>query len=151
MTLPIALHVLAAIVWVGGMVFVMMAFRPAAEALEPPVRLPLVRAMLANFFRWVWASIALLLATGYWMILGPLGGFGSVGLHIHLMHGVGWVMVLLYLYLYFVPWRRMGQALAAGELPTAARHLGAIRCMVWTNMGLGLAVAVIGATGRYWG
>ena len=107
MAIPIALHILAAIIWVGGMFFVMMAFRPAAGTLEPPLRLPLIRIALTNFFRWVWISIVVLIATGYWMILGPMGGFGGVGLHVHVMQGLAWVMVLLYLHLYVVPWRAL--------------------------------------------
>jgi len=40
--LPYALHVLAAVVWVGGMFFAWMVLRPAAvSALQPPERLML--------------------------------------------------------------------------------------------------------------
>ena len=150
MAIPIALHILAAVIWVGGMFFVMMAFRPAAGTLEPPLRLPLIRIALTNFFRWVWVSIVVLIATGYWMILGPMGGFGGVGLHVHVMQGLAWVMVLLYLHLYVVPWRRLCAALDADDLPTAAMNLAQIRMIVWTNMTLGLANAAVGASGRYW-
>ena len=42
MAIAIALHLLAAVIWVGGMFFAYMALRPAAASLlEPPLRLPL--------------------------------------------------------------------------------------------------------------
>jgi uncharacterized membrane protein len=68
-TLALLLHSLAAVIWVGGMFFAYMALRPAASALEPPVRLPLMRSALGRFFPWVLASIVTLLVTGYGMIL----------------------------------------------------------------------------------
>ena len=42
------LHIAAAIVWLGGIVFMLFALRPAAAQLAPPQRLPLpasVRSM----------------------------------------------------------------------------------------------------------
>jgi uncharacterized membrane protein len=90
----IALHLLAAVVWVGGMFFAYMALRPvAATLLEPPQRLPLWTQTFMRFFPWVWLSILLLTATGYVMVLGVFGGMGAVGLHVHLMQGLGWIMI----------------------------------------------------------
>lgn len=44
-----ALHVLAAVVWVGGMFFAWMVLRPAAvTALEPPARLRLWSAVFRD-------------------------------------------------------------------------------------------------------
>ena len=42
MSVSIALHLVAAVIWVGGMFFAYMALRPAAATvLEPPARLQL--------------------------------------------------------------------------------------------------------------
>jgi uncharacterized membrane protein len=151
MTVAVALHVAAAIVWVGGMVFAYMFQRPAAAAQEPLPRLTLWRATFARFFPWVWASIAVLLATGYWMIFGHYGGFAAVGLHVHIMQVTGWLMMLLFFHVYFAPYRRLCRALDAGDVPAAAKQLAQIRRIVATNMLLGLATAMVGASGRFWG
>ena len=100
MSILLALHLLAAVVWVGGMFFAYMALRPAAGGLAPRERLELWQRVFDRFLYWVWAAVVLLLVTGYWMVLGPLGGFEGLGLHIQIMHGLGWVMVLLFLHLF---------------------------------------------------
>lgn len=150
MAVLLALHALAATVWVGGMVFAYGALRPAAGALEPPVRQALWQRVFARFFPWVWIAIAVLLATGYWMIFGIFGGFASTGVHVHVMHLTGWIMMAIFGHLYFAPWRRFQAAVAAGDTPVAGRQLDIIRRIVLINMSLGLFTVVIGASGRFW-
>jgi uncharacterized membrane protein len=151
MTLGLILHSLGAIVWVGGMFFAYLVLRPVAGGMDAPARLALWRGVFERFFPWVWASIAALLLSGYLMLFFGLGGFRGAGLHVHIMHLVGWIMILLFLHLYFAPWRRFRQALDGGDQPEAARRLGQIRVIVATNLGLGLLVSAIGASGRWWG
>ena len=55
--LALALHILGAVVWVGGMFAAYMCLRPAAGPLEPPARLKLWRAFFGKFFPWVWLAI----------------------------------------------------------------------------------------------
>ena len=45
-----AVHVLAVLVWVGGMVFAHFFLRPALVLLEPPQRLRLMHEVLRRFF-----------------------------------------------------------------------------------------------------
>ena len=149
-TLAVALHVAAAIIWVGGMFFAHRFQRPAAAKQEPALRLALWRATFAGFFPWVWGSIAVLLATGYWMIFGVYGGFANVGIHVHVMHASGWVMMLLFFHVYFAPYRRLARALDGGDLKAAGDQLAQIRRIVGINMLIGLATAMVGASGKYW-
>jgi uncharacterized membrane protein len=150
MSLAIALHVLSAVVWVGGMFFAYMAMRPAVvEVIDASQRGALWCATLARFFQWVWVAVILLLVTGYWMIFSVFGGMAGAGLHIHLMQGLGIVMVLLYFHVYFAPFRRLKQAVANQDPQEGGRQVGRIRKLVGTNLILGLIVVVIGAGGRY--
>ncbi|MGV8935022.1 MAG: hypothetical protein ACOH1I_10380 [Gallionellaceae bacterium] len=49
------IHLLAVIVWVGGMFFAYVVLRPsAAEVLQPPERLRLWDKAFNLFFNWVW-------------------------------------------------------------------------------------------------
>lgn len=150
MTVLVALHVLAAFVWVGGMFFAYQVLRPSAGPLEPPVRLALWRRVFGRFFPWVWASVALLLATGLLMIVFGFDGFARAGLYINIMMAVGILMMLLFLHLYFAPWRRFQRALDGGDAPGAGRNLDQIRRIVAINLVLGLVTAAVGASGRYW-
>ena len=51
-----AVHLLATIVWIGGMFFMLHCLRPAASLLEPPLRLRLLHATMRRFFVAVIAS-----------------------------------------------------------------------------------------------
>lgn len=149
-TVALIAHILAAVVWVGGMFFAHQALRPAAGALEPELRLTLWSRVLGRFFAWVFAAIVLLLASGFGMVLGLYGGFARIGLYIQLMMGLGILMMLLFLHLYFAPWRRFRAAVARQNWAEGGRQLTQIRMLVAVNLVLGLVVVAIGGSGRYW-
>jgi uncharacterized membrane protein len=149
--LALALHILGAVVWVGGMFAAYMCLRPAAASLEPPVRLKLWCAFFGKFLPWVWIAVVLLLASGYWMVFVTFGGMRGIGLHVHLMQGIGWIMIALFFWLFHGPWLKLKRAVAAANWPTAAANLNRIRQIIMVNLPLGLLVVVIGASGRYWG
>jgi uncharacterized membrane protein len=149
--LAVALHVLGAVVWVGGMFLIHVCLRPALGTLEPPQRMRLVRAVLQKFFPWVWAAVLLLLGTGYWMLFGVFGGFAGVGLYVHVMQMLGWVMVALFGWLFHGPWLRFKRAVDAEDWPGAGRSLGDMRQIIAVNMPLGFLVIIVGSAGRYFG
>ncbi|HUC50243.1 MAG TPA: CopD family protein [Xanthobacteraceae bacterium] len=146
----LALHLLAAIFWVGGMAFAYWVLRPAAGPLDPPLRLPLWRRVFERFLPWVGVAIVVLLGSGYAMLSRSFGGFAGAPIYVNVMQGLGWLMVLLYLHLLFAPWKRFRTALDAGKLPDAAAALNQIRQIVAINLALGIAVVIVGGTGRYW-
>ena len=150
MSLMVALHALAAIVWVGGMFFAYVILRPSVGGLGGVDRQALWRAAFARFFPWVIGCILVLLVSGYVMLFGYLGGFAGAGIAVHVMHLLGWVMFLLFFHLYFVPWRRYGRALDGGDASAASAALGQIRLIVAINLALGIVTAAVGASGPYW-
>ncbi|MBP5856213.1 CopD family protein [Marivibrio halodurans] len=147
--LALALHLIAATLWVGGMFLLHMCLRPNLGALEPPARLTLMRGTLGKFFPWVWAVIATLVGSGYLMLFAVYGGFAGAGMHIHLMNGLAFVMILLFAHLFFAPWKRMRRAVDGQDWAAAGRNLGQIRTIVTINLTLGLAVIAISGGGRY--
>lgn len=150
MSFAVLLHVLAAVIWVGGMFFAYMCVRPvAAHLLEPPLRLPLWSGVFARFFPWVWAAIAVILATGLWMIFANFGGFAHVGLHVHLMFGLGLIMMGIFMHVFFAPYARLRRAVAAQDWPAGGKALGQIRQLVGINTIIGLMVIAIACGGRY--
>lgn len=146
----LALHILSAVIWVGGMFFAYMALRPvAASLLMPPQRLPLWSQVFGKFFPWVWTAIILLLITGYWMIFNVYGGMKTAPLYVHLMNGLGIVMMLIYLHLFFAPRSRLNKAVAAQDWPAGGKALGQIRILIGINLTIGLTVVAIAGGGRY--
>jgi uncharacterized membrane protein len=146
-SIAVIVHVLSAVVWVGGMFFALLVLRPASGPLDPPARLALWRRVFAGFFPWVFAAIVLLLISGFMLFLG---GY-AVGPHVHVMMAIGIVMILIFFHLYFAPWKRFQVALDAGQNAAAAAQLNQIRILVMVNLVLGLITAAIGGSGRYWG
>jgi uncharacterized membrane protein len=145
----LAAHILAALFWVGGMVFAYMVLRPAAGALEAPVRLTLWRDVFARFLPWVGVSIVTLLVSGYAMMFMAYGGFRAP-LFIHVMQGTGILMMLIYGHLYFVPWRRLQKFVRDADWPNAGKQLAMIRKLVGINLVLGVITVLVGSTGRIW-
>lgn len=151
MSIALALHVLAITVWVGGMFFAYMVLRPiAASQLQPPQRLPLWQGVFRRFFPWVWAAIALILASGYWMLFGPYGGMKNAPVFIHIMHTLGLVMMAIFLHVFFAPYKRLTHYVQQSNWQEAGKALNQIRFLVGLNLVIGLITIVIGAAGKYW-
>jgi len=144
-------HTLAAVVWVGGMFFAHVALRPSLMKEEPPTRLRVWSHVFPRFFTWVWLCAILLPITGYVMVFVDFGGFAAAGHHVTVMHGIGWVMVILFAFLFFRPFAKFQTAVGKEDFPTAATHLAAIRRIVTINLVLGLVVTAAGVSGRFWG
>ena len=150
MGIALLLHLLAAVVWVGGMFFAYVVLRPVAAAqLEPPARLTLWVGVFKVFFPWVFAAIVTLLLSGYWMVLSFYGGFDAIGMHVHLMIWAGYVMILLFFHVFFAPFKRLKRAVAAADWPAGAKSLAQIRVLIGINLSIGLVVVAIASGGRY--
>lgn len=137
------LHLVGAIVWLGGMAFMLWSLRPVAVAqLQPPVRAPLMAAVMGRFFPLVWLCIAAMLLTGVGMLMSV--GMKAAPLGWHMMLGVGVLMFALFGHLYFGPFKRLKLAVAASDWPDAGRRMGQIQTLVTVNFALGwLAIAAV--------
>lgn len=141
--IAIAVHLVAAVVWVGGLFFAYVVLRPSAVVLEPPQRLTLWAGVFKRFFPWVWMAIILIMLSGYWLIFGWFKGFATSPGHVHLMHLVGWVMTALFVYLYYRIYPLFVAAVNSADWPLAAAQLNRIRQVVFVNLVLGLAILLL--------
>ncbi|WP_286236961.1 CopD family protein [Neptuniibacter halophilus] len=149
MSIALPLHLLAAIIWVGGMFFAYVCLRPvAAELLEAPQRLQLWCGVFRRFFTWVGIAILTLIISGHGMI-ALFGGFAQIGIHVHIMLATGYLMMLIFGHLYFSPFKKLKRAVAAQEWPAAGKQLNTIRKIVGINLGLGLFTAVVATGGKF--
>lgn len=142
------IHLLSVLIWVGGMFFAYVVLRPAAvDILEPPHRLRLWDAVFTRFFRWVWAAIGALLASGFYMIY-LYGGMERTGTHVHAMLALGIAMVAIYCYVFFALYRALHRHVEDQRWKEAGEILGSIRKMVGINLTLGIltvCTALLGA------
>ena len=152
MTLFKLIHLLAVLIWVGGMFFAYMVLRPAAvDVLQPPERLRLWDNVFRRFFNWVWGAIGLILATGFYMIY-QYGGMAHVPVHVHIMLTLGLAMVAVYCYVFFACYVPFNLHVAKERWKEAGEILGKIRKLVALNLTLGLitsGVAAIGVAGGF--
>lgn len=142
-------HVLGAVIWVGGMAFALMVLRPAVhEVLEPPQRLALMAAVFRRFFLFIWHAMPIVILSGWALFFNWHGGFSTAAWNLHAMHLIGLIMGLVFLGVFFGPWRAMRLALAAENRPAAARAVESIRKLIVMNLILGLGVIAISLIGR---
>lgn len=146
-----ALHVLGAVLWVGGMAFAILALRPALAALAPEQRLLVHQGALSRFFRLVWHAMPIVLLTGWLLLFGWYGGFRGAGWHIHLMHLTALLMAAVFVSLFTGPWKEFRAAMAAGDGAKAAGAVDRIRQHVTMNLALGLITVAAAAWGRFGG
>ena len=136
-------HLLAVVVWLGGMFFAHFCLRPAALSLAPPQRVPLMAMALGRFFQAVTVAIVLILGSGGWMLARvavttkSTGGPFNMPLEWHVMVGLGVVMVLVFGHIRFALYRRLQRAVAAGDWPAGGAALASIRGWVAINLTLG--------------
>ncbi|MDB6141044.1 MAG: hypothetical protein JWP80_88 [Pseudomonas sp.] len=141
-----ALHVLAALVWVGGMFFAWMVLRPAViAALEGPARLKLWLQVFPRFFQWVWIAIVVLPITGVGMINLRFAGFETAPRYVQVMMGLYVVMVALFIRINSLQLPELRKAVEHEQWPEGAAVLGRIRRLVGTNLIVGLVLVVIAA------
>ena len=143
MTLFKLIHLLALLVWVGGMFFAYVVLRPAAvEVLEPPQRLRLWDEVFRRFFNWVWGAAGALLVSGLYMVY-LYGGIAHVARHVHIMLVLGLSMMLIFGYVSFALYVPLSLHVANQRWKEAAELLGKIRKLIAVNLALGLLIVIV--------
>ncbi len=145
------LHLLAVLIWVGGMFFAYVVLRPAAvDVLQPPERLRLWDNVFHRFFNWVWGAIGAILVSGLYMIY-LYGGMAHVPRYIHIMLLLGLVMMGIYVYVFFACYVQFKLHVAKERWKEAGTILGKIRKLIGVNVTLGLVTVCVAVIGKLWG
>ncbi len=138
----LAIHLLCAVVWVGGMFFAVAVVRPSVAALEPAQRVALHNRIFRRFFLVVWHAMPIQLLTGYVMIVGVFHGFAALPWNVNTMQGLGLLMAAIFLWVVFGPYRRFRAAISTARAAEAAER---IRKLIVANLVLGVITIVIAA------
>lgn len=141
-----AVHLLAVIVWLGGMFFMLACLRPAAAVLEPAARVTVMHAAMRRFFAIVTAAALLVLVTGAamigvaWSAALRAGVAFNMPLDWYAMVGIFFVMVAVFMHIRSAPFSRLSAAVAGGKWADGAAALASIRLAVTLNLVLGTFV-----------
>ena len=122
------LHLLATVVWIGGMIFVILAVTPAAkETLEPPVMGRFMGSLMKKFRVIIYVSIGLLIATGIGMMLmnkeyAGTYDFGNLWTAVVVVkHIFVLILIILGIYMMEVIVPKIGRLGAKGPSPEMAK------------------------------
>lgn len=145
------LHLIAGIVWLGGMTFMLFALRPAAiSCMDAQPRALLMGQVWKRFFALVLVAIVLLFTTGTHLYTATFRatrlatGDGGVPLGWNIMLVLGLLMMLIFGHIYFAGFKKYKRAVAAAEWPLAAKAAGLIHSMTLINFTLGwLAIIAV--------
>ena len=139
------LHVIAAVVWVGGMIAMRFAAHQAfLEIGEPSKRLPVVSKALKRLFLLVMPFVLILAATGAVLTIGY--GIKHTDFHYltHIKEGI-WTVMFINLVAMMIRRAKADRAMDSGDYKKAGELLGLIgRFMVPVNIALGMAAIVVG-------
>ncbi|HEY4127119.1 MAG TPA: CopD family protein [Gammaproteobacteria bacterium] len=147
--IAITAHVLAVIIWIGGMFFGFVALRPALKDMGTLTLARFWCTLLSRFLPWVWAAIVVLLASGTYMVFNGFGGFSQLPWFVHFMMAIGVFMMMLTGHLTFSAFKKLKRAVAANDEVLAKKALSQIRVIMDVNLLLGLAVVIVIMSGAY--
>jgi uncharacterized membrane protein len=136
----LAVHVLCAAIWVGGMFFAYVVLRPSLSVLEPIQRLALHTQVFRRFFLIIWHAMPLILVTGFAVLFGFYGGMAYVGWNVHAMMTLGLIMSAVFLWIVFGPYARFRRTT---DRATAANCIDRIRKLIGVNLVLGIVTVVV--------
>lgn len=139
-----ALHVLSAVLWVGGMFFAYVVLRPSLSVLEPQQRMLLHAQVFRRFFLVVWHAMPLIIITGLIMLFRYFGGMSHVTWGVHAMLGLGMGMAVVFISIVFGPYRRFR---TTTDRAVMVASLDMIRRMIGINVVLGLVTVVVAMFG----
>lgn len=141
------LHLIAAVVWLGGLTFMLVALRPAVLALmEPQPRARLMASVWGRFFPIVLGAIVVLFVTGsnlyttLFRAMKAANGIGSVPLGWNLMLVGGLAMMLIFGHIFFAGFRKFKRALGQEDWAVVGAAASQIHRLMVVNFVLGWLV-----------
>ncbi|PIG09182.1 CopD family protein [Comamonas sp. 26] len=143
------LHLLAVLIWVGGMFFAHFFLRPSLQVLQPPERVKLMHGVLQRFFAWVLVLVVVVLASGIGMIgsihamAAKAGGQFNMPVSWIVMSILGVVMMAVFGHIRFALFKRLDAAVQAKDWPAGGKALDSIRKLVSLNLAIGLVIVVV--------
>jgi uncharacterized membrane protein len=134
-----ALHLLCAVVWVGGMFFAYVVLRPSMGAIEAPQRMLLHTRVFKKFFLVIWHAMPVILLSGGAMI-ALQWDMATAPWQIQAMMGLGLVMSAVFLAIFFGPYRQFRRTTDRNRM---ASSLDSIRKLIGVNLVLGLVTVIV--------
>jgi len=140
-TIIIFLHIISAVVWIGGMIAIKFAVHPVIQTIEEPkIKLGNSLRIVKRLFNLVMPFIALSLICALMIIKGA----GYAGGFIHLKEAIWTIMTLNYTYMYIK--RTLAQkSFDLGNFASAKEHMRLLpNILLPLNIVLGIVAIFLG-------
>jgi len=140
-TIIIFLHVISAVIWVGGMIAIRVAVHPSLQSIDnPQIKLGKTLEIVGRLFKLVMPFIIILLITAIIMIVA-LGLNGSI---IYIKEAIWTIMTLNYAFMYYK--RAKAQKLFnSGNLAAAKEEAKLLpNTLLPINIALGVIAIILG-------
>ena len=148
-TLIIFLHVISAIVWIGGMIVIRFAVHYSMQNIEEPkIKLARTLELLKRFFSMVIPAILTLLITAIIMIIA-LGFKGSELYSIVVIKEIIWSIMTFIFIIVYIKRNKAQKAFDSGDFASTKNNLLPIATyFIPINIVLGLIAIFLGVTLR---
>lgn len=148
-SLIVFLHIISAVIWVGGMIAIRFAVHYSIQEIEEPkVKLGRTLEFLRRFFNMVIPSIVVLLITAIMMSIGL--GLKESPLYpiVHIKEAIWSVMAVIFTVIYLKR-NKAQRFFDEGDFKSAKEKLTPLsQWMIPTNIALGLVALYLGVTLR---
>ena len=134
-----ALHLLCAVLWVGGMFFSYVVLRPSMLAIEAPQRMILHTRVFRRFFLVIWHAMPIAIISGFAMV-GLQWNMATAPWQLNAMMGLGLIMGAVFLAIFFGPYRQFRRTIDRNRM---ASSLDNIRKLIGVNLILGLVTIIV--------
>lgn len=138
----VTLHLLAVVVWLGGMLFLGLVITPALRGRPPAERAILLHVVGRRFLKIAWAALAILLVTG--PVLWAFRGFVLTPAMSAKLALVAVILLLSLLHDFLLGPRLVAQLQKGGEGKETLRLRHRVALLARLNVLLAIAVVILG-------
>ena len=148
-TLIIFLHLLSAIIWIGGMIVIRFAVHYSMQNIEEPkIRLARTLENLKRFFSMVIPSVITLLITALIMVLALDFKETSLNKFIIVKEIIWSLMTIIFIFI-FIKRNKAQKAFDGGDFLSAKNQLNPLaKYLIPINIFLGIVAVILGITLR---
>jgi uncharacterized membrane protein len=146
--IALPIHILAIIVWLGGLVVLTVAFEPSIRGFDSKLVLPVWSRTVSRLLIWGAVSLVAIIATGIALVNLRFGGFSGMPVAHRFNMVIGLPAIALYWYLTFVPWQRVRRAVSRGNWAEVEANRRVVRRIMRVIVVLGLIASVVSGAAR---
>lgn len=148
-SLIVFLHIISAVIWVGGMITIRFGVHYSMQEIEDPkIKLGRTLELLRRFFNMVIPSIIILLITAVMMSIGLGLKVSPLYPIVHIKEAIWSVMAVIFTLIYLKR-NKAQRFFDAGDFKSAKEKLAPLALwMIPTNIALGLIALYLGVTLR---